>query len=201
MLGSVLMVGAQDYDTVIRSGEMEEKLVKFEKDLRAEVKEEIAIKRVQALSDLERVLGLHQSISQKEEARLVKIEMNKLKRKMGLPVEPIPEEKNGGVNGKKVATENQYFRFGTEYLFDEVGRISGKFIFRPNNNVRAVYEYEGKAVAHIWEWQDMGDHVQIKTGGVFGKIILSTRPNSELNIILIRWGGELKNILTDAISN
>ena len=200
VIGSMFAVAAEDYDTVIKSKEMVEKVNELEKKLRAEVKEDIAEKRKQALSDLERVLGLHQSSGQKGEALLIENEIVKLKRKMGLPLDGKVMVNSGGGEGEgdNGLDANQYFKFRTDYFFKEEGIIIGSLNFRANQKVRAICKYEGNKKTHIWDWEDMGDHVQIKTGGEFGTIIISERPSSNLKTILIRWGGELKNTLTDA---
>jgi hypothetical protein len=93
--------------------------------------------------------------------------------------------------------QNRYFEYQTNYLFNEKGVISGKFSFLSNQKVKITYNYKGKDVSQYWEWKDMGDHVKINAGSLLGTIIISEYPSSDLKSLLIRWGGELKNKLTD----
>ena len=63
-----------------------------------------------------------------------------------------------------------------------------------------IYNYKGKSESEFLDWKDMGDHVQVLAGSPLGKIIISESPSSNYKSLLIRWGGELKNKLTDGHS-
>lgn len=198
--GSTLLHAQGDFETVKRSMELLEKMEEFESELRAETDKKIANKRERAIEDLEKLVERYLTSGEVPEASLIMIEMNKLRAMNAEEVVDKPKVDGGDGRGQanKESSGNQYFKYGTDYLFEEKGVISGKLIFRPNLKVRAVYKYKGQDVVNTWEWEDKKDHVEIKTGGALGKIIISERPSSNFKSLLIRWGGELTNILTDA---
>jgi len=189
-------VAQDDYADMNRSKEQVNKVKKYEEQERARTKEKITEMRKQAVLDLERLLKQFSSDDKKGEADLIKMEINKLKAKMGLEVKgQLPVKAVSKGNGGK---GNRYFKYREEYDFVEKDIISGKFIFMPTGKVRVIYVYKAQTQSAFWNWEDKDDHIEIDSGSSLGKIIISERPNSNLKLLLVRWGGDLKNILTDA---
>ncbi|MGJ8657675.1 MAG: hypothetical protein ACSHX6_14605 [Akkermansiaceae bacterium] len=202
-VGSSLVHAQGDMEAVRKSMELLEKMKVFESELRAETEEKIAIKRERAAEDLENVIERVLTSGEVAEAALIMNEISRLREKKGEAnvVKPkVDKDKPSGDSGKGLLG-NKYFLFKTDYLFKEDGVIAGKLIFRPQNKVRAVYKYKGKEVVNTWEWKEIIDHIEVETEGALGTIIISERPSSNLKSLLIRWGGELTNVLTDANAN
>jgi hypothetical protein len=169
-----------------------------EAELREESEKKIAGVRKLALERLEKLRKLYISKNKQSESNSIGKEIDLLRNKMGMPASdrPVARETKRANNDN----ENQYFKYRTSYIFDEKGIINGKLIFMPNKKVRAIYKYKGKDVSEFLDWKDMGDHVQISAGSSLGMIIISESPRSNHKSLLIRWGGELKNKLTDGHS-
>lgn len=201
--GSSLAQAQRDFEAARESMELLGKMKEFESELRAETEKKIAEKRERAVADLERLIERRLTAGEVAEAALILTEINKLRGKEGeANVEKpmvVKDQKNGG--GAKNLVSNQYFKFRTDYFFKEDGVITGKFIFRANQKVNATYRYKGQGEeVKIWDWKEYTDHIEIETEGKFGTILISERPSSNLKSLLIRWGGELTNVLTDANS-
>ena len=196
--GSSIGLADDDMEEGRKSKELVEKMKKQESELREETKKKIEGVRKLALERLEKLRERYLSQSKQAEADSIGKEINLLRKKMGMPASerPVASETKRASNDN----ENKYFKYRTNYIFDEKGIISGKFIFMPNKKVRAIYNYKGKGVSEFLDWQDMGDHVQISAGSSLGTIIISESPSSNLKSLLIRWGGELTNKLTDGHS-
>lgn len=171
--------------------EMKEEVI----ELREKTKKDLNEKRERAIEELEKLQEAYQSANKKDVASLIAKEINQLKRKMGKPV-----KNNAIAREAREASNNQYFKYHTDYFFDEKGIIKGKLIFMPNQKVRVIYSYKGKEENKFWDWKDMGDHIQINGEAPLGTIIISEQPSSNLKSLLIRWGGELTHKLTDAYS-
>ena len=195
---SSLGLADDDLEVGKKSKELVDKMKEKERQLREESEKKIGRERENALELLEKLFKLYQSQNKKAEADSIEKEIDLLKKKMGLP---------GGIRRSdrvhrpdreaKEEKQNRYFEYQTNYLFNEKGVISGKFSFLSNQKVKITYNYKGKDVSQYWEWKDMGDHVKINAGSLLGTIIISEYPSSDLKSLLIRWGGELKNKLTD----
>ncbi len=187
-----------DFEKGRKSKELVEKMKRQESELRVETKKKIEGVRKLALERLEKLRQRSLSQSKAAEADSIGKEINLLRNKMGLATldMPVKHEDRKASNDN----ENKYFKYGTSYVFDEKAIINGKFIFMPNKKVRAIYNYKGKDLSEFLDWQDMGDHVQISAGSSLGTIIISESPSSNLKSLLIRWGGELTNKLTDGHS-
>ncbi len=198
--GSSLVLAQGDLETGMKSKELVDEMKKQEIELRAETQKKIARKRERAIEDLEKLRRLYKSLSKKSEENSIEEEIKILKKKMTTPEDGKSDTRDRDNKPEREDSENQYFEYRTSYLFDEKGIISGKFIFMPNQKVRIIYKYKGKETSEFWDWKDMGDHVQISAGLPLGKIIISESPKSNLKSLLIRWGGELTNKLTDGHS-
>ncbi|MFT5904646.1 MAG: hypothetical protein ACI9E1_000231 [Cryomorphaceae bacterium] len=198
LAGSSIGLADDDMEKGRKSKELVEKMKKQESELREETRKKIEGVRKLALERLEKLRKRYLSQSKQAEADSIGKEINLLRNKMGMPASgrTVARETKRSKNDN----ENQYFKYRTSYVFDEKGIINGKFIFMPNKKVRAIYNYRGNDVSEFWDWQDMGDHVQISAGLSLGTIIISEIPSSNLKSLLIRWGGELTNKLTDGHS-
>lgn len=169
---------------------MIDELRKEESEIRDKNVMELNKKRELSIASLEALLKKYRSQNREAEADLVSKEIENLKQKLAVAIK----------NAQKKANHNQYFSFNKNYFFDEEEVIRGKFIFMSNGKVRALYNYQGKQESRIWNWEDKGDHIVVEAGKILGPIIISERPSTKLSGVLIRWGGELTNKLTDANS-
>jgi hypothetical protein len=195
---SLLGLADDDLEVGKKSKELVDEMKEKERKLREESEKKIGKERESALKELEKLLKLYQSRNKKAEADSIEKEIDLLKKKMGLP---------GGIRRSdrvrrpdreaQEEKQNRYFEYQTNYLFNEKGVISGKFSFLSNQKVKITYNYKGKDISQYWKWKDMGDHVKINAGSLLGTIIISEYPSSDLKSLLIRWGGELTNKLTD----
>jgi hypothetical protein len=198
LAGSSLGLAEDDLEVGRKSKELVDKMKQQEAELREESEKKIAGVRKLALERLEKLRKLYISKNKQSESNSIGKEIDLLRNKMGMPASdrPVARETKRANNDN----ENQYFKYRTSYIFDEKGIINGKLIFMPNKKVRAIYKYKGKNVSDFLDWKDMGDHVQISAGSSLGVVIISERPRSNHKSLLIRWGGELKNKLTDGHS-
>ena len=236
ILGVSIGLADDDLEVGKKSKELVDKMKQEEEELRAKTDKKIASTRELAIERLERLHRQYHSSKRMAEADSIKDEINRLKKKMGVPVDQVAEKHgphgpdghprpdghrrpNGPHDRVEPATpeqlaevdepeenskgdvKNQYFNYQTSYQFDEKNIISGKFIFMQDNKVKVTYKYNNKETSEYWKWQDMGDHVSVTADSILGTIIISPRPNSDLKTLIVRWGGELKNKLTDAHSN
>lgn len=198
LAGSSFGLAEDDLEVGRKSKELVDKMEQQEAELRDESEKKIAGVRKLALERLEKIRELYLSKNKQAESNSIEKEINLLRKKMGIPApnRPVARETKRANNDN----ENQYFKYRTNYIFDEKGIINGKFIFMPNKKVRMIYNYKGKSESEFLDWEDMGDHVQVLAGSPLGKIIISESPSSNYKSLLIRWGGELKNKLTDGHS-
>lgn len=169
---------------------MIDELRKEESEMRDKNVMEVNKKRELSIASLEALLKKYRSQNREAEGDLISKQIENLKLKLAVAKK----------NAQKKAKHNQYFSFNKNYFFDEQEVIRGKFIFMSNGKLRALYNYQGKQESRIWNWEDKGDHIVVEAGKILGPIIISERPSTKLSGLLIRWGGELANKLTDANS-
>lgn len=211
--GSSIGLAEDDLEVGKKSKELVDEMKQKESEMRAQTEKKIAWKRERALEDLEKMRRFYKSLDKETEEESIEIEIKLLRKKMTTPAEGrqvAPEIRpDGGDRERRPDRENKpdrsdsknkFFKYRTSYIFDEKGIISGKFIFMPTQKVRIIYNYKGKDASAFLDWKDMGDHVQVNGDSTLGTIIISESPSSNLKSLLIRWGGELTNKLTDGHS-
>lgn len=192
----------KDMETGMKSKQLVEEMKRQVKEMRTDAEKKIAFKRERALEDLVKLRTQYHSAKKKTEAELITGVIKKLQEEMERPADfkrvDIEDEPDDPDELEKDEKHNQYFEYRKSYAFEEKGFIRGKLIFMPDQKVRVIFNYEGKDASEVWDWKDMGDHVQISAGSTLGTIIISERPKSNLKSLLIRWGGQLTNKITSA---
>ncbi len=188
----------EDLEVGRKSKELVDEMKRKEGELREETQKKIKEMRELALQHLEK--ARNQFLAQKKlgEADIIAKEINQLRSKLGMP--PLANPEIVKKDDVKVSNDQKsnHFKFNTSYKFNDEGLIQGKMIFMPNQKVKINYSYKGKETSEDSDWKDMGDHVLIQSNSILGETIISTSPSSNQKSLLIRWGGELTNKLTDA---
>lgn len=200
LVGTSIGIADDDLDEGKKSKELVAEMKKKEGELREETRKKITQVRELALTHLEKAHEQYLSQKKQAEADIIAKEINQLRAKLGMPpvgnkLASMPNQK---VNVQSNNKGNQHVLFNTNYLFNRKELIYGKLNFMPNQKVNISYNYKGKNKTELADWKDMGDHVQVNAGDLVGQILISTNPSSNKKNLLIRWGGELTNKLTEA---
>ena len=199
LIGISIGSANEDMEQGQKSKEMVEEMKRKEGELREETNKKIHQTRELGLNHLEKLMEQYLSQNKNTEAESIAKEINVLRDKLGMPPlekleKPVAKDDVKSGNDK----ENQHFIYNTNYRFNEDGFIKGTFTFMQNQKVRINYNHKGKEVSEFPDWKDMGDHVQINANNLMGQILISTSPSSNKKSLIVRWGGELANKLSDA---